>query len=145
MANPPDTVHDMARRINWDAANRQEKLRKWIRDHGSYSWIDELPPNESHELDKWAKRQVQRSARKVRSRIREQEKIKSTVSGQVTFMLESIADNLESGSSKVALRSAETLLNLVISKEITSIESDLRQQIVETLGLLLIATSDQSG
>lgn len=145
MANPPDTVHDMARRINWDAANRQEKLRKWIRDHGSYSWIDELPPHESHELDKWAKRQVQRSVRKVRSRIREQEKIKSTVSGQVTFMLESIADNLESGSSKVALRSAETLLNLVISKEITSIESDLRQQIVETLGLLLIATSDQSG
>ena len=132
----------MARRINWDAANRQEKLRKWIRDHGSYSWIDELPPHESHELDKWAKRQVQRSVRKVRSRIREQEKIKSTVSGQVTFMLESIADNLESGSSKVALRSAETLLNLVISKEITSIESDLRQQIVETLGLLLIATSD---
>ena len=84
MANPPDTVHDMARRINWDAANRQEKLRKWIRDHASYSWIDELPPHESHELDKWAKRQVQRSVRKVRSRIREQEKIKSTVSGRAS-------------------------------------------------------------
>ena len=132
----------MARRINWDAANRQEKLRRWIRDHGSYSWLDELPPHESHELDKWAKRQVQRSVRKVRSRICEQEKIKSTVSGQVTLMLDSISENLESGNSKEALRSGEKLLNLVISKEITSLQNDLRQQIVETLGLLLIATSD---
>lgn len=132
----------MARRINWDAANRQEKLRRWIRDHGSYSWLDELPPHESHELDKWAKRQVQRSVRKVRSRIREQEKIKSTVSGQVTLMLDSISENLEPGNSKEALHSAEKLLNLVISKEITSLQNDLRQQIVETLGLLLIATSD---
>ena len=132
----------MARRINWDAANRQEKLRRWIRDHGSYSWLDELPPHESHELDKWAKSQVQRSVRKVRSRIREQEKIKSTVSGQVTLMLDSISENLESGNSKEALRSGEKLLNLVISKEITSLQNDLRQQIVETLGLLLIATSD---
>jgi hypothetical protein len=78
----------------------------------------------------------------VRSRIREQEKIKSTVGGQVTLMLDSISENLESGNSKEALRSGEKLLNLVISKEITSLQNDLRQQIVETLGLLLIATSD---
>ena len=78
----------------------------------------------------------------MRSRIREQEKIKSTVGGQVTLMLDSISESLESGNSKEALHSAEKLLNLVISKEITSLQNDLRQQIVETLGLLLIATSD---
>lgn len=78
----------------------------------------------------------------MRSRIREQERIKSTVSGQVTLLLDSISDNLESGTSKAALHGAEELLNLVISKEITSLENDLRKQIVETLGLLLIATSD---
>ncbi len=128
----------MGRRINWDSANRQAKLRKWIRDNGSNSWIDELPPHVDHELDKWAKMLVQRSVRRVRSKLREQELKENSISWKIETYLKDISKSLESGQISIAKNYSEELLNLSLKQEISSIERDLRSQITQTISLLFL-------
>ena len=132
----------MGRKINWDAANRQNKLRKWIRDHGDYSWVDELPPTTDHDLDKWARGLVQRSVRRVRSRLRESEQSQTSLSGRIGLLLQSISASLDQGNITSAKNDANALLNLALKQEISSIERNLRNQITETVGLLLILSDE---
>ncbi len=128
----------MGRRINWDAANRQNKLRKWLRDHGDYSWVDELPPTTDHDLDKWARGLVQRSVRRVRSRLREKELPNSSLEGKIGLLLKEISTLIDQGEIKLAKSKASEILNFALKQGLTSIERDLRNQITETIGLLLI-------
>lgn len=128
----------MARRIDWDAANRQNKLRKWIRDHGDYSWVDELPPIADQDLDRWAKALVQRSVRRVRSRLREKANLKTSLGGKIELLLQDISASMDQGDVKSAKNRASELLNLALKQEIPSIERGLRSQITETIGLILI-------
>ena len=128
----------MGRRINWDSANRQAKLRKWIRDNGNNAWIDELPPHVDHELDRWAKLLVQRSVRRVRSKLREQEMQENSISWKIDNYLKNISQSLEIGQMLKAKNYAEELLNLSLKQEISSIEKNLRIQITETISLLFL-------
>ena len=132
----------MARRIDWDATNRQAKLHKWIRDHGDYTWLDELPSHQSSELDKWAKRQVRISVSRVRRRIEDEEKITTGPAATINDHLQEISKALSDDNEIAARESAELLLNFVLGLSLTSVGNQLRKQIIETLGLLLIATSD---
>ena len=47
----------MAKRIDWDSANRQARLRKWMQNHDTYSWLDEIPSEINPDIEAWAKRQ----------------------------------------------------------------------------------------
>lgn len=132
----------MARRIDWDAANRQNKLRKWIRDHGNYSWVDELPANADQDLDRWAKALVQRSVRRVRSRLREKTKLETSLGGKIESLLQDISALMDQGDVKSAKNRASELLNLALKQEIPSIERELRSQITETIGLILILSEE---
>lgn len=128
----------MGRRINWDAANRQNKLRKWIRDHGDYSWVDELPPTTDHDLDRWARDLVQRSVRRVRSRLREKKQSDTSVGGKIGSLLQEISILIDQGEIQLAKSKSSEILNFALKQGLTSIERDLRNQITETIGLLLI-------
>lgn len=132
----------MARRIDWDATNRQAKLHKWIRDHGDYRWLDELPAQQTSELDKWAKRQVRISVSRVRRQIEDKQKVTTGPAGTINNYLQEISHALNEDNEIAARESAEFLLNFVLSLSLTSVGIQLRKQIIETLGLLLIATSD---
>lgn len=132
----------MARRIDWDAANRQNKLRKWIRDHGNYSWVDELPTNVDQDLDRWAKALVQRSVRRVRSRLREKAKLKTSLGEKIELLLKDISASMDQGDMKSTKNKASELLNLALKQEIPSIERELRSQITETIGLILILSEE---
>jgi hypothetical protein len=132
----------MARRIDWDASNRQAKLHKWIRDNGNYSWLEDLPPQESAEIDAWAKRQVRKSVNRVRRQIEEDQKVLEGTSAQINQHLDVISTALAEHNELTARKSGESLINLMLSLNLTSVDSQMRSQIIETLGLLIIATSD---
>ena len=132
----------MARRIDWDASNRQAKLHKWIRDNGNYSWLEDLPPQESHEVDAWAKRQVRKSVSRVRRQIEEDIKVQLSTSAQINHHLDIFSTALTEHNELIARKSGESLLNLMLNLNLTSVDSQTRSQIIETIGLLIIATSD---
>lgn len=132
----------MARRIDWDATNRQAKLWKWIRDHGDYSWLDEIPSQQSGELDDWAKRQVRISVSRVRRQIEKEKQNQTGPAATINDYLLEISRALNDNNEISAKESAEVLLNFVFSLSLTSVDNQSRKQIIETLGLLLIATSD---
>jgi len=132
----------MARRIDWDASNRQAKLQKWIRDNRNYSWLEDLPPHESAEIDAWAKRQVRKSVSRVRRQIEEDQKVLTGVTAQINQHLDVISTALMDHNDVIARKSGESLLNLMLGLNLTSVGNEMRSQIIETLGLLIIATSD---
>ena len=132
----------MARRIDWDSSNRQAKLRKWILENGTYSWLEDLPPHESTELDIWAKREVRKSVSRVRRRIEEVELTKSGLSAQISQKLDLISTALAESEESVAKKYGENLLNLMLSLNLTAVDNQTREQILQTLSLLIIATSD---
>ena len=132
----------MARRIDWDASNRQAKLHKWIRDNGNYPWLEDLPPHESAEIDAWAKRVVRISVSRVRRQIEEDQKVLTGVSGQIDQHLDVISTALTEHNELTARKSGESLLNLMLSLNLTAVDNQMRNQIIETLSLLIIATSD---
>ena len=132
----------MARRIDWDASKRQAKLHKWIRDNGNYPWLEDLPPHESAEIDAWAKRVVRISVSRVRRQIEEDQKVLTGVSGQIDQHLDVISTALTEHNELTARKSGESLLNLMLSLNLTAVDNQMRNQIIETLSLLIIATSD---
>ncbi len=132
----------MGRRIDWDASNRQAKLHKWIRDNGNHAWLEDLPPHESAEIDAWAKRQVRKSVSRVRRQIEEDQKSLTGASSQINEHLAVISTALTEHNELLARKSGESLLNLMLSLNLTSVDNQMRSQIIETLGLLIIATSD---
>lgn len=132
----------MARRIDWDASNRQAKLHKWIRDNGNYPWLEDLPPHDSAEIDAWAKRQVRKSVSRVRRQIEEDRKVLTGTSAQINQYLDVISTALSDHNELLARKSGESLLNLMLGLNLTAVDNQMRSQIIETLGLLIIATSD---
>lgn len=127
----------MSSKMNWPAHNRQEKLWRWIRQHGNYAWLETLPaPNET-EIDRWAKRQVRKSVARVR-RAQEKIQIKSkTPDGFIALELEVIETALADEDLKTARLSGEKILNFLSTINLTSIDNQLRSQILETISLLL--------
>ena len=128
----------MSGKINWDAHNRQEKLWRWFRDHGNYEWLEKLPrPNET-EIDRWAKRQVRISASNVRKAI--EEKVKKENSSEIKILtnLKIIEIALGKEDFPTAKNAGEEVFNYVLSQQLILIENSLREQIAQTISLLLI-------
>ncbi len=134
----------MARSIDWDAVNRQNRLKKWIRDHGTYDWLDSQPNLNSEELDKWAKREVRKSVSRVSRKIDQEIKAKNSVQGKTIATLNEIQVALESDNESAAVERCEHLLNLIIKSHITDIDAITRRQLIEVIGLLFAVVSAEN-
>ena len=129
----------MTRRINWDAANRQARLRRWIQNNPNYDWFDELPPHTSDELDKWARRQVRISVSRVRKRFEELRVNEDTTAGIVKKHLNDLGNSIEVGDYARAKKLAQEVINIMVKAPLTAVDKELREQILQTLGLFLDA------
>ncbi len=134
----------MSGKINWDAHNRQEKLWRWIRDHGNYAWLEQLPrPNET-EIDQWAKRQVRISASNVRKVFEEKTRKANSPEGKISINLEIIETAIADEDFQKAKNAGQEVFNFVLSQQLISIENALREQISQTISLLFVLCEDQS-
>ena len=123
--------------MNWPAHNRQERLWRWIRQHGDYSWVDSLPAPDELEIDRWAKRLVRQSLARVRKVSDEKQRQLSSPESVVNFHLLEIEVALEADNLRKAKKSGENILNLFATLSLTAISKEIRAQIVETISLLL--------
>ena len=57
-------------------------------------------------------------------------------------MRQDISASMDQGDMKSAKNKASELLNLAVKQEIPSIERELRSQITETIGLILILSEE---
>jgi hypothetical protein len=129
--------------MDWDAANRQARLQRWIRQNGVDTfWFDEIPNSEPTDLDAWAKRTVRISIGRLNVRIREERAARETPQGKVQLLLEELSESLENQSFDEATQIAMKILNLVATSSLSTFNNSLRKHILETLSLLLIATGD---
>ena len=134
----------MSRNMNWDAHNRQEKLWRWIRDHGNYSWLEQLPrPNET-EIDQWARRQVRISASNVRKVFEEKARKANSPEGKISIHLEIIETSISDEDFQTAKKAGQEVFNFVLSQQLISIENRLREQISQTISLLFVLCESQS-
>lgn len=127
----------MSSKMNWPAHNRQERLWRWIRQHGDYSWVDSLPAPDELEIDRWAKRLVRQSLARVRKVSDEKQRQLSSPESVVNFHLLEIEVALEADNLRKAKKSGENILNLLATLSLTAISKEIRAQIVETISLLL--------
>ena len=124
--------------MNWDAHNRQEKLWHWIRDHGNYAWLEQLPrPNET-EIDLWARRQVRISASNVRKVFEEKTRKANCPEGKISINLEIIETAIADEDFQKAKNAGQEVFNFVLSQQLISIENALREQISQTISLLFV-------
>ena len=129
--------------MNWDANIRQEKLWRWIRDHGNYSWLEQLPrPNET-EIDQWARRQVRMSASNVRKVFEEKARKANSPEGKISINLEIIETAIADEDFQKAKNSGQEVFNFVLSQQLISIENTLREQISQTISLLFVLCEDE--
>ena len=126
----------MARRIDWDSANRQAKLRKWIQNNDTYSWLDELPSSRGPELEEWAKRQVRKSVNRVLSEFANAKKTESSPEGQVSKILSEVQVLLDLGDFEECEKSISKVINLILKSNLTDISIQSRTQVVELVSLL---------
>ena len=126
----------MARRIDWDSANRQAKLRKWIQNNDTYSWVDELPNSRGLELEEWAKRQVRKSVNRVLSEFANAKKTESSPEGQVSKILSEVQVHLDLGDFEECEKSISKVINLILKSNLTDISIESRTQVVELVSLL---------
>ncbi len=134
----------MARNIDWDAVNRQNRVKKWHRNHGNYDWLDSQPNLNSEELDKWAKREVRKSMSRVSRKMDQEIKAKNSVQGKTIATLNEIQVALESDNESAAVEHCEHLLNLIIKSHITDIDAITRRELIEVIGLLFAAVSAEN-
>ena len=126
----------MARRIDWDSANRQAKLRKWIQNNDIYSWVDELPNSRGLELEEWAKRQVRKSVKKVLNELENARKADSSPEGQISKILIEVHDHLDLGNFEECEKLITKVINLIVQSNLTDISIESRTQVVELVSLL---------
>ncbi len=123
--------------MNWDAQNRQEKLWRWIRQHGNYAWLETLPVPDETEIDRWAKRQVRKSVARVRRAQEESQTRSKTPDGFIALELKVIETALSDKDLKTAQLAAEKILNFLGTINLTGINNQFRRQILESISLLL--------
>jgi len=103
----------VAKRIDWDSANRQARLRKWIQNHDTYSWLDEIPNEVGPNFEEWAKRQVRKSVSKVRNDLESQKQLRNTPEGKVSDLLVLASVHLEDGKFEDCRKVMTEAVNLI--------------------------------
>ena len=126
----------MAKRIDWDSANRQARLRKWIQNHDTYSWLDEIPNEVGANFEEWAKRQVRKSVSKVRNDLESHKQLLNTPEGKVADLLVLASVHLEDGKFEDCRKIMTEAVNLIARSNLSSIKSESRIQVVQAVSML---------
>ena len=126
----------MAKRIDWDSANRQARLRKWIQNHDTYSWLDEIPNEVGANFEEWTKRQVRKSVSKVRNDLKSHKQLRNTPEGKVSDLLVLASVHLEDGKFEDCRKVMTEVVNLIARSNLTSIKSESRLQVVQVVSML---------
>ena len=126
----------MAKRIDWDSANRQARLRKWIQNHDTYSWLDEIPNEVGANFEEWAKRQVRKSVSKVRNDLESHKQLLNTPEGKVADLLVLASVHLDEGKFEDCRKVMTEVVNLIARSNLTSIKSESRLQVVQVVSML---------
>ena len=126
----------MAKRIDWDSVNRQARLRKWIQNHDTYSWLDEIPNEVGANFEEWAKRQVRKSVSKVRNDLESHKQLRNTPEGKVADLLVLASVHLEDGKFEDCRKVMTEVVNLIARSNLTSIKSESRLQVVQVVSML---------
>jgi hypothetical protein len=126
----------VAKRIDWDSANRQARLRKWIQNHDTYSWLDEIPNEVGANFEEWAKRQVRKSVSKVRNDLESHKQLLNTPEGKVADLLVLASVHLDEGKFEDCRKVMTEVVNLIARSNLTSIKSESRLQVVQVVSML---------
>ena len=126
----------MAKRIDWDSVNRQNRLRKWIQNHDTYAWLDELPKENDVDFEDWAKRQVRKSVSKVRLDLEKIQQQRNSPAGKVSDLLERALTYMEAGEIEQCRKAISEVINLIAQSNLTSIKSESRTQVVQLVSML---------
>ena len=126
----------MAKRINWDSVNRQDRLRKWIQNHDTYTWLDELPKENDATFEDWAKRQVRKSVSKVRLDLERAQQQRNSPEGKVSDLLERASAFMEEGNIEQCRKAMSEAINLIAQSNLTSIKAESRMQVVQVVSML---------
>jgi len=126
----------VAKRIDWDSANRQARLRKWFQNHDTYSWLDEIPNEVGANFEEWAKRQVRKSVSKVRNDLESHKQLRNTPEGKVSDLLVLASVHLEDGKFEDCRKVMTEVVNLIARSNLTSIKSESRLQVVQVVSML---------
>jgi hypothetical protein len=126
----------MAKRIDWDSVNRQDRLRKWIQNHDTYTWLDELPKENDATFEDWAKRQVRKSVSKVRLDLERAQQQRNSPEGKVSDLLESASAFMEEGNIEQCRKAMSEAINLIAQSSLTSIKAESRMQVIQVVSML---------
>ena len=126
----------MAKRIDWDSVNRQDRLRKWIQNHDTYTWLDELPKENDATFEDWAKRQVRKSVSKVRLDLERAQQQRNSPEGKVSDLLESASAFMEEGNIEQCRKAMSEAINLIAQSSLTSIKAESRMQVIHVVSML---------
>ena len=126
----------MAKRIDWDSVNRQDRLRKWIQNHDTYAWLDELPKENDATFEDWAKRQVRKSVSKVRLDLERAQQQRNSPEGKVSDLLESASAFMEEGNIEQCRKTMSEAINLIAQSNLTSIKAESRMQVIQVVSML---------
>jgi hypothetical protein len=126
----------MAKRIDWDSVNRQDRLRKWIQNHDTYAWLDELPKENDVNFEDWAKRQVRKSVSKVRLDLEKIQQQRNSPAGKVSDLLERASNSMEAGGIEQCRKEMSEVVNLIAQSNLTSIKPESRTQVVQLVSML---------
>ena len=126
----------MAKRIDWDSANRQARLRKWLQNHDTYSWVEDIPNEAGANFEEWAKRQVRKSVSKVRNDLVSHKQLRNTPEGKVSDLLVLASVHLEDGKFEDCRKVMSEVVNLIARSNLTSIKSESRLQVVQVVSML---------
>jgi hypothetical protein len=126
----------MAKRIDWDSVNRQNRLRKWIQNHDTYAWLDELPKENDVDFEDWAKRQVRKSVSKVRLDLEKIQQQRNSPAGKVSDLLERALTYMEAGEIEQCRKAISEVINLIAQSNLTSIKPESRTQVVQLVSML---------
>ena len=126
----------MAKRIDWDSVSRQDRLRKWIQNHDTYAWLDELPKENDVSFEDWAKRQVRKSVSKVRLDLEKIQQKRNSPAGKVSDLLERASTYMEAGEIEQCRKAMSEVINLIAQSNLTSIKPESRTQVVQLVSML---------
>ena len=126
----------MVKRIDWDSVNRQNRLRKWIQNHDTYAWLDELPKENDVDFEDWAKRQVRKSVSKVRLDLEKIQQQRNSPAGKVSDLLERALTYMEAGEIEQCRKAISEVINLIAQSNLTSIKPESRTQVVQLVSML---------
>jgi hypothetical protein len=135
----------MARRIDWDAVARQNRLKRWIRANSPFldSVNDQPTVQDSNldlEIERWAKQTVRRIAARVRTRHKNKVLHATTPLGEIQTIMDELGEAIENNDAELAGILASKILNLSIRLPLTELSAASKNEILKLVELTLQIT-----